>query len=392
MTNDTVTVLPIIMNLARYAIFAGIPFLFFYVLFPEKFSRHKIQHRLARHKDFIRELLHSLKNMVIIIGVAYLIIHSSLGGYSQIYQEVDTYPLWWIPVSALLALILHDAYFYWLHRTIHHPKLFRWAHAVHHKSTNPSPLAAYSFNLIEGFFEALIGIIVILLIPMHLSAVALFAFIGFLFNVYGHLGYEIAPRWFRHSFLFEIFNTSVHHNLHHRKFKGNYGLYFRFWDRVMGTEHPQYVQTYDRIQAQRFGEQKPQAAKWPKVVLPLLLWVSLSGFSPSGTSDIKGEWKDEEAGGIISIYEKNGRYYGKLVRALDPADQAKIAGKNIMIFRDFQATDENQYCCGTIFLPRYQKTAAGTLKMVNPSTLEVKGSYGIFSKTKILTRVGVGSG
>ena len=72
-------------------------------------------------------------------------------------------------------------------------------------------------------------------------------------NVYGHLGYEVTPKWFRHSILFQIFNSSTHHNLHHEKFKGNYGLYFRFWDRVMGTEHPAYVAQYDRIQEQRFG-------------------------------------------------------------------------------------------------------------------------------------------
>ena len=28
---------------------------------------------------------------------------------------------------------------------------------------------------------------------------------------------------------------SVAHNLHHKKFDGNYGLYLLFWDRLMGT-------------------------------------------------------------------------------------------------------------------------------------------------------------
>ena len=77
-------------------------------------------------------------------------------------------------------------------------------------------------------------------------------------NVYGHLGYEIAPKWFRNSFLFEIINTSTHHNLHHHKFKGNYGLYFRIWDRIMKTEHPDYVKEYDKIQQRRFPNLFPQ--------------------------------------------------------------------------------------------------------------------------------------
>ena len=66
-------------------------------------------------------------------------------------------------------------------------------------------------------------------------------------------------KWFRHSPLFELLNTSVHHNIHHSKFKGNYGLYFRFWDRLMNTEHPDYVKSYDEIQERRFGTESRQA-------------------------------------------------------------------------------------------------------------------------------------
>ena len=50
-----------------------------------------------------------------------------------------------------------------------------------------------------------------------------------------------------------MINTSVYHNLHHSKFKGNYSLYFRWWDKLMKTENPDYVKEYDRIQEQRFG-------------------------------------------------------------------------------------------------------------------------------------------
>jgi sterol desaturase/sphingolipid hydroxylase (fatty acid hydroxylase superfamily) len=48
--------------------------------------------------------------------------------------------------------------------------------------------------------------------------------------------------------------------MHHSKFKGNYGLYFRIWDRLMGTEHPDYVSEYDRIQDQRFTVASPSSS------------------------------------------------------------------------------------------------------------------------------------
>jgi sterol desaturase/sphingolipid hydroxylase (fatty acid hydroxylase superfamily) len=40
--------------------------------------------------------------------------------------------------------------------------------------------------------------------------------------------------------------------MHHSKFIGNYGLYFRFWDRLMKTERPDYIKEYDKIQKIRF--------------------------------------------------------------------------------------------------------------------------------------------
>lgn len=53
------------------------------------------------------------------------------------------------------------------------------------------------------------------------------------------------------AWLFELINTSVHH----KQLNGNYGLYFRYWDRLMGTEHPDYVEVYDTLQAKRFAPQ-----------------------------------------------------------------------------------------------------------------------------------------
>ncbi len=42
-------------------------------------------------------------------------------------------------------------------------------------------------------------------------------------------------------------NTSVNHNQHHQFFKGNYGLYFTFWDRVMGTLRTDYDKYFDEV-------------------------------------------------------------------------------------------------------------------------------------------------
>jgi lathosterol oxidase len=237
----------------RYFVIAGIPFLACYKLFTNWLSQAKIQGKYAVRRDFIREIFYSLQTTAVFTLIAFLVLNTPFRQLTQVYLNVSDYPTWWLFASLVLSLIIHDTYFYWMHRLLHHPRLFKHAHLVHHQSTNPSPWASYSFHFIEAWTEGAVLLVITMILPMHMISILLFVIVGFIINVYGHLGYEVAPKWLRRTFLFEILNTSVHHNLHHSKFKGNYGLYFRIWDRLMGTEHPDYVKDYDRVQQNRFG-------------------------------------------------------------------------------------------------------------------------------------------
>ena len=241
-------------SVVRYFTLAGIPFALFYLLMPDKLGKFKIQQKLVTKKDFIREVWHSMQSTLVFSMIAVGLVFTPLQQYTRIYTHINDFPLWYVAVALLLSLIIHDTYFYWMHRLLHHKKLFKLAHLVHHKSTNPSPWTSYSFHILEAITEGLVLVPIVVLIPMHPLTILLFTITGFIINVYGHLGYEIMPQSFRSTWAFEILNSSVHHNMHHSKFKGNYGLYFRIWDRVMGTEHPDYVKEYDRLQAQRFNQ------------------------------------------------------------------------------------------------------------------------------------------
>jgi lathosterol oxidase len=237
----------------RYFIIAGIPFLIFYLAFAQRLKKFKIQQKSASTKDFVREVWHSLQSTFVFAIVTVAILFTPLRQYTLVYQNIHEFPIWYIGIGLVVSLLIHDTYFYWMHRLLHHKMIFKRAHVVHHQSTNPSPWTSYSFHLFEAVTEGLVLVPIVFLLPIHPITIMLFAVVGFAINVYGHLGYEITPKWFRHTWLFEVFNTSVHHNLHHSKFKGNFGLYLRFWDRVMKTEHPDYVKRYDQLQQQRFG-------------------------------------------------------------------------------------------------------------------------------------------
>jgi Delta7-sterol 5-desaturase len=54
-------------------------------------------------------------------------------------------------------------------------------------------------------------------------------------------GAELHHAGFADHWFWGLFTTATHHDLHHSGgFGSNYGLYFTWWDRMMGTEHPRY--------------------------------------------------------------------------------------------------------------------------------------------------------
>lgn len=238
-------------SIVRYFLIAGAFFTWFYLIFNKAFSVNKIQGAKVKRKAIIMEVLNSMSTTFVLTLIGLILLQSPVKFHTRVYHHFQDYSEVWFISSVIFALIIHDTYFYWMHYLLHHPRIFKYAHVTHHKSVNPTPFSSYSFHVIEAFFEGVVLLIIVMVLPIHPIAIGLFVVIAFIINVYGHLGYEIAPLWFRKTFLFEILNTSVYHNLHHRKFRGNYGLYFRFWDRIMKTEHPDYVKVYDEIQNKR---------------------------------------------------------------------------------------------------------------------------------------------
>lgn len=157
-------------------------------------------------------------------------------GWTQIYTDNGLYPLWYLPVSVLLYLAAHDTWFYWTHRWMHQPWLFRIAHAVHHESRPPTAWAAMSFHPWEAVTGAVVIPALVFLIPVHVGALGLVLFIMTLMGIINHMGWELFPRWLVHGRSGYWLITATHHQRHHDAYRGNYGLYFRFWDRLGGTD------------------------------------------------------------------------------------------------------------------------------------------------------------
>lgn len=157
-------------------------------------------------------------------------------GWTLIYERAEAYPLWYLPVSVLLYLVAHDAWFYWTHRWMHEPWAFRRMHAVHHASRPPTAWAAMAFHPWEALTGAVVIPALVFMVPIHVGALGLVLAIMTLMGVTNHMGWDVFPKFMREGLVGDWLITASHHQRHHTDYRGNYGLYFRFWDRLCGTD------------------------------------------------------------------------------------------------------------------------------------------------------------
>ena len=238
-----------LVNVVMYAVLAVSFFAAFWVIFKDRFKPYRIQQKRITSKITVkREIRNSIFSLIIFTLVDILIYAAQLKGYTKIYNHVDAYGWPYLVLSVVIIMFLHDAWFYWVHRLMHHPLLYKHVHRVHHQSTDPSPFAAFSFHPFEALLEAGVYVVFAFLLPVHMAALWAWQLLQLTLNVIAHLGYEIYPRGFNTHWLLKFKTPSTHHNMHHEKFKGNYGLYFTWWDKLFKTEFEDYNEVYDQIQ------------------------------------------------------------------------------------------------------------------------------------------------
>ena len=135
-------------------------------------------------------------------------------------------------------MFLHDTYYYWLHRAMHHKKLYRYLHRGHHDSVEVSAWTSFAFDPLESLLQILPLYLISLVMPLHPISIIFLLSAMSISAVINHLNYEIYPRYFKKVFPFSMLIGATHHALHHKEYRTNYGLYFTLWDKWMNTESP----------------------------------------------------------------------------------------------------------------------------------------------------------
>jgi len=236
----------------RYIVMSGLYQKLIYDRLARLIPRRIISPKYPKDQQ-VREIIWSGISSILFGIIGVLMIMAWQKGYTAIYTEWSAYPIWYIPLSFIGALFVHETYYYWIHRWLHHPKIYRYIHKIHHDSISTSVWTSFSFHPIESVLQAIIIPVMVFIVPMHLSVMIILLMIMTLSAIINHAGVEIYPASWRNNALMRWLIGSTHHDLHHRRFTKNYGLYFTFWDIWMDTESEEFDKRWDRA----MGENEP---------------------------------------------------------------------------------------------------------------------------------------
>lgn len=372
----------------RYAITASLLVIVLYV-FRRVLAHRRIQKRRAGWSDIQREVAHSLMTVLIFSLVGFGV---HVGGQLGLFRiEEQLLPsVRGALLDFAIMIVAHDAYFYWIHRAMHHPRLYPSFHRLHHLSRTPTPWAAYAFAPLEAVVEA--AFLPLILLVFETSVVVIFAFTTHMIvrNVIGHAGTELFPRnWLRWPVL-RAFTTTTHHDLHHSEFRWNYGLYFTWWDRLMGTEHPAYRARFAK--ATGGAEAKPPVrVNVAAMALLLAAGTALVASETRGEEvpgTIEGRWVTPSFSAIVEVElvdKEDGTegVRGVVIWVLDESRQ-DIVG--MPLFQNMHKEDD-RWSGGRIYNPENTKSYRGAIRPADDGSPEIKGCIGPFCQSQRWRRV-----
>ena len=146
-----------------------------------------------------------------------LYFYAAANGWILALDSFGSAPIWFIAFFFVIRF-WQSFHFYWIHRLIHLPFLFKTVHHIHHRNINTGPWSGLSMHPVEllCYFS---GILIHFVLPSHPIHVIFHMFSLSLGALYSHSGFDKLLIKGRET----IKAGSFHHQLHHRFFECNYG-------------------------------------------------------------------------------------------------------------------------------------------------------------------------
>lgn len=199
-----------------------------------KFDRREFQETGGKFsfRDQVRDNMFWSLSSGVIVWTGYEVLY--LWGAAN--GVVPTFSLAEHPIGFVLWLLalplIFSSHFYWIHRLLHWPPLFRRVHRLHHRNIHIGPWSGLSMHPVEHLIY-MSSVLVHFVIASHPVIVLLHLYSRALGPSFSHAGFE----------KLKVGKADVmdaadfHHQLHHRFFECNYGNVDAPWDRWFGSYH-----------------------------------------------------------------------------------------------------------------------------------------------------------
>jgi sterol desaturase/sphingolipid hydroxylase (fatty acid hydroxylase superfamily) len=173
-----------------------------------------------------------------------LLLWSYANGYAPMITFVE-HPVWFCALFLIVPFI-HEVGFYFAHRLVHFPLLYKWAHHVHHRNVNPGPWSGMSMHPIEHLFY-LSPIALFFIIPGHpVHMINLASRLG-VAPAQGHTGFDQIDLTDEKTFSLAYYA----HYLHHKYFEVNYADGMVPLDKWFGSFHDGTPEAHEAMKARR---------------------------------------------------------------------------------------------------------------------------------------------
>jgi sterol desaturase/sphingolipid hydroxylase (fatty acid hydroxylase superfamily) len=233
--------------LPTYIAFAVGVWLLLWVALRRALRSRKIRDETPSPRKLLTEFLYSVRSIAIFATVSVGITVLARAGAYPLSDLAGGWGPVWFWASLAMMIVGQDAYIYWLHRWMHRSRWYRRLHRRHHLSNNPSPFAAYSFDVGEALLMVgPFGVLWPAVVPTPWAVSLIFMGHQIFRNTLLHAGYELMPTRADGRPWLDWLTTTTHHDLHHAQAGYNFAPWFTWWDRWMGTEHPEYLAHYAR--------------------------------------------------------------------------------------------------------------------------------------------------
>lgn len=138
-----------------------------------------------------------------------------------------------LALQVALFFLIEDFVFYWGHRLLHTPFLYRTVHCVHHEHAAPFGIAAEYAHPAEVIGLGVATLAGPMLIGPHLLTLYVYLALRCMQTVECHSGYDFP--WSLNRWV-PLYGGADFHDHHHRIHSGNYASTFIWVDMLNGTD------------------------------------------------------------------------------------------------------------------------------------------------------------